>query len=46
MTIEDYERLTGKRLTLLEAVTADEGGEFEFDIPKLGDFGLKIPKFD
>lgn len=46
MTFEYFEKLTGKRLTLLEAVADDEGGEFEFDFPKLGDFGLKVPEFE
>jgi hypothetical protein len=42
MTFGYFEIITGKRLTLLEAVVGDEGREFEFDIPKLGYFGLKF----
>lgn len=46
LTIEEYEKIKQKRMTLLEAVAEDNGGDFEFDIPKLGGFGLKVPDFD
>jgi hypothetical protein len=45
MTFDYFEKITGKRVTLLDAVRDDAGGEFEFNTPKLGDFGLKIPDF-
>jgi Antitoxin Phd_YefM, type II toxin-antitoxin system len=46
LTIEEYEKIKNNRLTLFQAVAEDIGGDFEFDIPKLGDFGLRIPDFE
>lgn len=46
MTFDYFEKITGKRETLLDAIKDDNGGDFEFDIPKLGDFSLKVPDFD
>jgi prevent-host-death family protein len=35
LTIEDYQRLTGERLSLAEAL-AQPGSDFEFDPPRIG----------
>lgn len=35
LTIEDYERLAGKRSSLLQAL-AQTDGDFDFDPPRLG----------
>lgn len=43
MSIEEYRRVTGKRKTLLEALAQTEGGDFEFQPPRLRGFSLKVP---
>ena len=35
LTIEEFTRLKGKNKSLLEALAAKPGGDFEFDPPKL-----------
>jgi prevent-host-death family protein len=37
LRIEDYQRLVGGGRSLLEAVAQSDGGDFDFDPPKLGD---------
>lgn len=48
LSIEEYERLTGKRNTLAEllAMPHGEGAELELDIPERSKSGLRIPDFD
>jgi prevent-host-death family protein len=46
MTYEHFQKLSGKRKTLAEAIAQDNGGDFDVDFPKLGNFGLKVPEFD
>ena len=36
LTIENYQRLTGGKMTLLEAVSQKGVADFEFDPPRLG----------
>ena len=36
LSIDEYQRLTGKGRTLLDAVSGWDGGEFDFEPPKLG----------
>ena len=37
LSIEEYQRLTGKGRTLLDAISGWDGGDFEFEPAKLGD---------
>ena len=37
LSIEEYQRLTGKGRTLLDAISRWDGGDFEFEPVKLGD---------
>jgi prevent-host-death family protein len=46
VTVEHYKKLKDKRLTLAEALAHEPSADIEFDIPKLGDFGLRVPDFD
>lgn len=46
MSIEEYEALQPKRLTLAESLADEASAHIEFDIPRLHDFGLRIPDFD
>ncbi|MCX5519621.1 type II toxin-antitoxin system Phd/YefM family antitoxin [Kaistia defluvii] len=47
LSIEEYRRLTGKGMSLLEALAqTDEGSDFEFDPPKMGGGWLKPVDFE
>jgi PHD/YefM family antitoxin component YafN of YafNO toxin-antitoxin module len=46
MTIEEFDRLKSKRVSLAEALAHPESEHIDFDIPRMGDWGLKIPDFD
>jgi prevent-host-death family protein len=35
LSIGEYQRLTGGQLTLLDALAQSDGGDFEFDPPRL-----------
>ena len=37
LSIEDYRKLTGTQLTLVEALAQPASGDFEFDVPRLRD---------
>lgn len=37
LSIEEYRRLTGGGMSLLDAIAQSDGGDFDFDPPKLGD---------
>jgi len=37
LTIEDYQKLSGRNMSLLEAVAQTGASEFDFDPPRLGD---------
>ena len=37
LSIEEYQRLTGKGRTLLDAISGWDGGDFEFEPAKLSD---------
>ncbi|HEY0033980.1 MAG TPA: type II toxin-antitoxin system Phd/YefM family antitoxin [Devosia sp.] len=37
LSIEDYRRLAGGGRSLLDMVAQSDGGDFDFDPPKLGD---------
>jgi prevent-host-death family protein len=37
LSIDEYQRLTGKGRTLLDVVSEWDGGDFGFEPPKLGD---------
>lgn len=37
LSIDEYHRLAGGGGSLLDAIAQTEGGDFEFDAPKLGD---------
>ncbi len=41
LTIEEYERLTGETPNIVELLAMPEGGEIEFDLPRLGDKWLR-----
>ncbi len=45
LSIEEYQRLTGKQMTLLEALAQTKGGDFEFKPPRLRGLKLKVPDF-
>ena len=45
LSIQEYQRLTGKRRTLLEALSMPGMADIDFDPPKL-DIKLRIPDFD
>jgi prevent-host-death family protein len=44
LSIEEYQRLTGGRRTLAQALSMPNAGDIEFDPPKL-QIGLRIPDF-
>lgn len=44
MTVEDYRRITGQTPSLATMLAADD--DIDFDPPKMGPVGLKIPDFD
>ncbi|MFI5410748.1 type II toxin-antitoxin system Phd/YefM family antitoxin [Kaistia sp. UC242_56] len=46
LSIEEYRRLTGKGMSLLEALTPAEPQDVDFDPPKLGNMGFKPVDFD
>lgn len=46
MTYAHFQKISGKRTTLAEAIAQDDGGDFDIDFPKLRNFGLKIPEFE
>ncbi len=46
MTIEEYQKLSGKGMSLLEAVAMKHGGEIEFEPPRFDGWSLRIPDFD
>ena len=45
LSIEEYQRLTGDRRTLAEALAMPGMGDIDFDPPKI-EIGLRIPDFD
>ncbi len=45
LSIEEYQRLTGKQMTLLEALAQTKGGDFEFKPPRFRGLKLKVPDF-
>jgi len=45
LSIEEYRRLTGKGMSLAEAVAQPDAPDFEFDPPRLGKL-LDVPEFD
>jgi hypothetical protein len=45
MTFDDYEKLKGKPMSLLEALDGGDGHDFDFEVPRLGDLGLRVPDF-
>jgi prevent-host-death family protein len=45
LSYEEYQRLTGKRRTLAEALAMPGVADIDFDPPKL-DIKLRIPDFD
>lgn len=46
MTIEEYRRLTGQRMSLLEALTPPGDGDPDFDPPRLSDTIFVPAEFD
>lgn len=46
LSIEEYQRLTGKQKTLIEALAQTEGGDFDFEPPRMRGPILKVPDFD
>jgi PHD/YefM family antitoxin component YafN of YafNO toxin-antitoxin module len=42
LTIEEYQRLTGSRRSLAEALAMEGGGDIEFEPPK-ADLRLRVP---
>lgn len=45
LSIGEYQRLTGKGRTLLDAVSEWNGGDFDFEPPKLGEIS-RLADFD
>lgn len=45
LSIEEYQRLTGKQKTLLEALAQTKGGDFDFKAPRMRGPILKVPDF-
>lgn len=41
LTIEEYDRLTGEEPNMVELLAMPEGGEIQFDPPRLGDNWLR-----
>jgi PHD/YefM family antitoxin component YafN of YafNO toxin-antitoxin module len=46
LTMEDFLRLKGKGPSLLDALRQTEGGDFDFDPPRLSERSLKPADFD
>jgi len=46
LTIEDYQKLSGRNMSLLEAVAQTGASEFDFDPPRLGDDLFKPADLD
>jgi prevent-host-death family protein len=46
LTIEDYQRLTGRNMTLLEVVAQTGNADFDFDPPRLGGGLFKAADLD
>ena len=46
LTIEDYRRLTGRDMSLLDAVAQPGASDFDFDPPRLGDDLFKPADLD
>lgn len=47
LSYEHYQKLSGTRRTLAEALAMPRGGEdIELDLPERQPFGLRIPDFD
>ncbi|MGD9739435.1 MAG: type II toxin-antitoxin system Phd/YefM family antitoxin [Bauldia sp.] len=46
MTIEEYRRITGKPMTLLEALTPPGEGDLDFEPPRLSDKIFRPADFD
>jgi prevent-host-death family protein len=36
LTIEEYQRLTGRAMSLVEALAQQDGGDFAFEPPRVG----------
>jgi hypothetical protein len=37
LTVGEYQRISGERLSIVDALAMRDGSEFEFEPPKLGD---------
>ena len=46
LSYEEYQRLVGKGLSLLEALSQKEDGDFDFEPPRMGDKIFKPANFD
>jgi prevent-host-death family protein len=46
MSFEEYRKLTGKRMSLLEAISVPKEEYFDFDFPRLGDELVRPAQFD
>jgi len=46
LTFEAYQALLARGPSLAEALAQKEGGDFDFEPPRMGDFGFRIPDFD
>ncbi len=46
LSIEEYQRLTGKQKTLIEALAPAPGDDFDFEPPRMRGPILKVPDFD
>jgi prevent-host-death family protein len=45
LSIEEYQRLSGKQKTLVEALAPAKGDDFDFKPPRLRGPTLKVPDF-
>lgn len=41
LTIAEYEKLVGAQKTLLEAIAQTQGGDFDFEVPRLSSLLLR-----
>jgi prevent-host-death family protein len=46
LSFEDYQKLAGKEMSLLEALAQKEPGDFDFDPPRMGDKIFRPAEFD
>lgn len=46
LTISEFERMTSREMSLLEALAPSEAQDFAFEPPRLDDLSLRVPELD